>query len=83
MDRGKTFANAFEKLTSSSRMDSSASFDAVVPKAVEKVVVQMQKDPKPTAVQTWSGTMLLYVAIEKAKLKILWWKPIEGSSLFF
>ena len=42
----------FKELSFASRpVDSSASFDAVVTKAVEKVVVQVQKDPKPTAVQ--------------------------------
>ena len=39
--------NAFAELRSASREDSSASFHAVVPKAVEKVVVQVQNDPKP------------------------------------
>ena len=51
IERNKTFANALEELSSVNREDSSASFDAVVPKAVEKVVVNVQKDPKPAAVQ--------------------------------
>ena len=51
VERSKTFANTFEELQSASRGDHFASFNAVVPKAVEKVVVQVQKDPKPTAVR--------------------------------
>ena len=52
-ERSKTFANAVEDSSSADRDDSSASFDAstVVPKAVEKVVVKVQKHPKSTAVQ--------------------------------
>ena len=57
MERSKTFANAFEELSSASRINS-WSFDAAVPKAVEKVVVQVQKDPKPTAVQIAAAAAL-------------------------
>ena len=31
----------------------------------------------------WSLTMHLYVAIEKAKLKLLWWKMIKGFYIFW
>ena len=41
VEKSKTFVNAFEYLNSASKEDSSTSFDAVVPKAVEKVVVQV------------------------------------------
>ena len=51
--RGKKqyLRDTFKELRSASREDSSASFNAVVPKAVEKVVVQVKKDQKPTAVR--------------------------------
>ena len=35
-ERRKTFTNAFKELSSASRIDCSASFGTVVPKAVEK-----------------------------------------------
>ena len=52
-ERSKTFANAVEDSSSANRDDSFASFhaSAVVPKAVEKVVVKVPNHPKSTAVQ--------------------------------